>query len=144
MPHRRLAGLCLALLAASASTACEIAVSPGSVPAPFSIAPVPSASAGRPAYICTAVYKILTDGAVRLAGYVGGSGDAAKKGMQQTLADMSTQVGAEAAKTTDAALRQAIDKVSGDLAAGSKLADPKSYVNGGFETVGQNLDPACP
>lgn len=144
MPHRRLAGLSVAMLAASASAACSIAVSPGSLPTPFSIAPVPSASAGRPAYVCTAVYKILTDGAVRLAGYVGGSGDAAKKGMQQTLADMSTQVSAAGTKTTDTALRQAIDKVSGDLAAGSQLTDPKSYVNGGFETVGQNLDAACP
>ena len=144
MPHRRLAGLSLALLAATASAACEITVAPGSLPTPFSIAPVPSASAGRPAYVCTAVYKILTDGAVRLAGYVGGSTDAAKQGMQQTLADMSTQVSAEGTKTTDATLRQAIDTISGELATGSRLTDPKPFVNGDFQTVGQRLDGACP
>jgi hypothetical protein len=144
VPQRRLAGLSLALIAAAASAGCEIAVSPGSIPAPFSVAPVPSASAGRPAYVCTAVYKILTDGAVRLAGYVGGSSDAATKGMQQTLADMSTQVTAAGTRTTDATLRQAIDQISGELAAGSRLANPKSFVNGDFQTVGQHLDGACP
>lgn len=144
MPHRRLAGLSLALLAAAASTACEIAVTPGSLPTPFSVAPVPSASAGRPAYVCTAVYKILTDGAVQLGGYLGGSTDAAKKGLRQTLADMSTKVSAEGVKTTDTDLRQAINKVSAELATGSQLADPKSFVNGDFQTVGQSLDAACP
>ena len=144
MPHRRLAGLSLALLAAASSAACEITVAPGSLPTPFSIAPVPSASAGRPAYVCTAVYKILTDGAVQLGGYLGGSTDAAKKGMRQTLADMSTKVSAEGDKTTDVTLRQAIDKISTELTGGSQLADPKSFINGDFQTVGQSLDGACP
>jgi len=144
LPHRRLAGLSLALLAAVSSAACEITVAPGSVPTPFSIAPVPSASAGRPAYVCTAVYKILTDGAVQLGSYVGGSSDAAKKGMQQTLADISTKVSAEGAKTTDTALRDAVNTVSAELAGGSQLADPKSFINGDFQTVGQKLDAACP
>jgi hypothetical protein len=144
VPHRRLAGLALVLLAAASSAACEITVAPGSLPTPFSIAPVPSASAGQPAYVCTAVYKILTDGAVRLGGYVGGSTDAAKKGMQQTLAEMSTKVSAEGAKTTDATLRDAVNNVSAELAGGSQLADPKSFINGDFQTVGQKMDAACP
>jgi hypothetical protein len=143
MPHRRLAGLALALLAPAALAACEIKLNPESMPAPFSQAPVPSASTGQPAYVCTAIYQILTSGAARLSSYVGGDSDAAHKNMQTTLADMATKVSAEGTKATDAQLKTAIDDISADLTSASQQPDPSSYVNGGFTTVGQKLDGLC-
>jgi hypothetical protein len=147
VPHRRLTALPLALIATAALAAgCEIdlknADSSG-VPVPFSVAPTPSASAGVPKYVCTAAYKILTDGAVRLAGYLNGTGDAAKQGMRDTFLDMAAKVTAEAERTTDPELGQALEKVAGDLTAGAREADPKAYADGGFQTVGQKLDAAC-
>ena len=143
MPHRRLTGLPLALLAPAALAACSISVAPESIPAPFSIAPVPSASAGRPAYVCTAVYKILTDGALKLAADVTGSSDAARDRVRGTLAEMASEVTAEGAKATDAEQRQAVDKIAGALATGSRLENPKSFVDGDFPTLSQNLDGTC-
>jgi hypothetical protein len=143
MPQRRLAGLTLAVAAVAALAACEINISPESVPAPFSQAPVPSASVGQPAYVCTAVYQILTSGAARLGNSAGGKTAAAHQAMQSTLADMATRISAEGAKTTDTGLRQAIDSMAADLTAASKQPDPSSYVDGGFTTVGQKLDGRC-
>jgi hypothetical protein len=143
VPHRRLTALPLALLASVALAGCAVDIKPGSVPAPFSVAPVPSASAGQPAYICTAVYKILTDGAVTLAEYVAGSGDDAKQGMRQTFSSMATEVSAQSAVATDPDLKRAIDAIAADLTAGSRQADPAAYVNGRFQTVGQKLDGVC-
>ena len=143
MPHRRLAGLTLALLAPVALAGCEIKLNPESVPAPFSQAPVPSASTGQPAYVCTAIYQILTSGAARLSNDVGGTSDAARTHMRSTLADMATRVSAEGTKATDPQLKTAIDGISADLTAASQQSDPSSYVNGGFSTVGQKLDGLC-
>lgn len=144
VPHRRLLVLPLALAATAALAAgCSIELSPSAVPAPFSVAPTPSESAGVPKYVCTAAYKILTDGAVRLAGYAAGSGDDAKEGMRQTFTDMAAKVDAEAALTYDTDLQQALRTVAADLTAGARQSDPKSYVDGGFQTVGQKLDGAC-
>jgi len=134
--------LALAATAVLAS-GCSVELSPESVPAPFSVAPTPSASAGVPKYVCTTAYKILTDGALRLAGYAGGSGDEAKEGMRKTFTDMAAKVDAEAALTHDAELQKALRTVSADLTAGAQQSDPKSYVDGGFQTVGQKLDAAC-
>lgn len=148
MPQRRLAALPAALLAVLLSTAalagCSIEISPDSaVPVPFSVAPTPSASAGVPAYVCTAAYKILTDGAVRLAETMTGAGDKADQGMRDTFTDMAAKLTAEAAGTSDGPLREALTAVAADLTAGARQPDPRSYVNGGFQTVGQKLDPAC-
>jgi hypothetical protein len=144
VPQRRLTAVTLALVATAAlAAACEIDVKPGSIPAPFSIAPVPSASADQPKYVCTAVYKILTDGAVRLAEFATGSTDEAKQGMRDTFADMATETTAAGVKSTDPVLRERIDKIAEQLNAGSRETDPKAYLNGGFTTVGQNLDGAC-
>jgi hypothetical protein len=144
VPHRRLAALPLALLAAAGLAAgCAIEVQADSIPVPFSVAPTPSASAGVPKYVCTAAYKILTDGAVHLAAYVGGAGENAEKGMRDTFTGMAAQVTAEADRTTDAELEQALRAVADDLTAGAGQADPKAYVDGGFQTVGQKLDGAC-
>jgi hypothetical protein len=143
MPHRRVTGLALALLAPAALAACEIKLDPASVPAPFSQAPVPSASTGQPAYVCTSIYQILTSGAARLTSYAGGTSDAAHQNMQTTLADMATRVSAEGTKATDARLRSAIDDISTDLRLASQQPDPSSYINGGFTTVGQKLDGLC-
>ncbi|GAA2637664.1 hypothetical protein [Paractinoplanes durhamensis] len=144
MPHRRLAVLPLALIATAGLTAgCAIELKPESLPVPFSVAPTPSASAGVPAYVCTAAYKILTDGAVRLAGYLSSSSDSAKDGMRDTFTEMAAKLDAEAVRTPDADLKQALSAVSADLNTAAKGADPKSYVNGGFVTVGQKLDGAC-
>jgi hypothetical protein len=144
VPQRRLAALPLALIAtAGLAAGCSVELSPESMPVPFSVAPTPSASAGVPAYVCTAAYKILTDGAVRLAGSVNSSSDSAKQRMQDTFADMAAKLDREAAGTPDAALKQALSAVSADLTAASQQPDPKAYVNGGFQTVGQKLDGAC-
>ena len=145
MPQPRRTALALALVASSALAGCSgsIELPVGSVPAPFSIQPTPSGSHGVPKYVCTAVYKILTDGAVRLAGYVAGSGDQAKQSMRDEFADMAAKVTATGAETTDAGLRQATSKISASLSAAARNPDPVAYVNGDFQTVGQNLDGTC-
>jgi hypothetical protein len=144
VPHRRRTARLLGLLATAALAAgCGIQVSPASVPVPFSVAPTPSASAGVPAYVCTAVYKILTEGAVRLAGLVGGSGDSARDGIRKALTDMAAEVDEEAGRTGDADLQRALRGISGDLSAGARQSDPQAYVDGGFPTVGQKLDGTC-
>jgi len=145
VPQRRLTALTLALVAtAGVASGCAIELEPESIPAPFSQAPIPSASVGVPAYVCTAAYKILTDGAVKLAGYLSSSSDTAKQGMRDAFADMATKVDAEAALTADTELKTALAAVSADLRTGSaETADPKAYVDGGFQTVGQKLDGAC-
>lgn len=135
----------LAVLLATAMliAGCAIEVKADAIPVPFSVAPTPSASAGVPEFVCTAAYKILTDGAVDLAGYVSGTGDSAEQGMRDTFTAMATRVTAEADKTSDARLKQALRTVADDLTAGARQADPKAYVDGGFQTVGQKLDDAC-
>jgi hypothetical protein len=145
VPQRRLAALPFALLATAALAAgCAIEISPGSnVPVPFSIAPTPSASAGVPKYVCTAAYKILTDGAVHLAEGLTASGDKQRKELRDVLTDMAAKLNTEAAGTPDASVRAALGAVATDLTSGAQQADPKAYVNGGFQTVGEKLDPAC-
>ncbi|GIE36496.1 hypothetical protein Ait01nite_095410 [Actinoplanes italicus] len=134
-----------ALLAASAVLVAgcdgiEIEVPAGSLPAPVSIAPVPSASAGQPEYVCTAVYKILTDGAVRLAEHTVNNDT---EGLKRTFADMSAQVSAAGGKSTDAAQRTATEAISGALADGSRLTDPKTFLEGDFAIIGRRLDGTC-
>ncbi|MEU4620847.1 hypothetical protein AB0G04_12830 [Actinoplanes sp. NPDC023801] len=134
-----------ALLAASAVLAAgcdgvEIEIPAGSLPAPVSIAPIPSASAGQPEYVCTAVYKILTDGAVRLAEHTVNN-DA--EGLKRTFAEMSAQVAAAGGRSTDAAQRTAAEAISGALADGSQSADPEAFLNGEFTTIGTKLDGTC-
>jgi hypothetical protein len=143
MPQRRLTGLILTVAAVAALAACEIKVDPSSMPAPFSQAPVPSASTGRPAYVCTALYQILTSGAAELSGSVGGRSASARQATQRTLADMATRISAEGAKTADPELRQATDDISAELTAASKQPDPSSYIDGGFTTISQKLDGHC-
>ncbi|WP_433361975.1 hypothetical protein ACQPZX_29520 [Actinoplanes sp. CA-142083] len=145
MPQRRLAALPLALVATAALAAgCSIEISPESVPVPFSVAPTPSGSAGVPKYVCTAAYKILTDGAVRMAGYIRGDGEHNRQGLRDTFNDMAAKLNTEAAGVTDPSLKQALGEVSSDLTAAAQGSDPKAYANGGFQTVGQKLDDACP
>lgn len=143
MPQRRLIGLTLAVAASAALAACAIKVDPSSMPAPFSQAPVPSASVGQPAYVCTAVYQILTSGAARLTDSVGGKSARDHQATQATLADMATRISAEGAKTTNAGLRKATGDIAAELTAASKRPDPTSYVNGDFDTVGRKLDGHC-
>ncbi|WP_308121471.1 hypothetical protein [Paractinoplanes bogorensis] len=131
------------ILTAGLLAGCSVEVTPGSIPVPISIAPVPSASAGVPKYVCSAAYKILTEGAVRLAGYAAGSGDDAAAGMKQTLADMAAKVEQERAAVTDIGLLDALQKISVELRAGADRPDPLAYVNGDFQTVGQKLDGHC-
>jgi hypothetical protein len=143
--QRRRTNWTAALLAACAVlvTGCdgiEIDVPAGSLPAPVSIAPIPSASAGQPEYVCTAIYKILTDGAVRLAEHTV-SNDA--EGLKRTFADMSAQVAAAGAKSTDAAQRTAAEAISDALSDGSQAADPKAFLEGEFVTIGKKLDGTC-
>jgi hypothetical protein len=141
VPHRRLA----ALLATAAVllAGCEIELAPGAIPAPISIAPTPSESAGVPKYVCSQTYKILTEGAVRLAEQATASGEAADAAMKQTLTGMAAQVDEELTRTTDPGLRDALRAISDDLSAGSRQSDPKAYLTGGFESVGQKLDGHC-
>jgi hypothetical protein len=151
VPRRRLLAPSLAAAAAlifggvaiGSMSGCAIELTPGSVPVPFSIAPTPSASAGRPAYVCSAVYKVLTDGAVRLASYVGGSSDAAKTGMRATLTSMATQVTDAGARSVDPAQRAAISAIADSLTQGAQLDDPKTYINGDFVTVSRKIDNTC-
>lgn len=123
--------LALALLAGG----CSIEVSPESVPVPISLAPTPAASAGVPKYVCSAAYKILTDGAVQLAVDISEARD--------TLTGMAAKLDAEAAGTSDTGLQQALRDMSADLSAGARQDDPRAYVEGSFTTVGQKLDGHC-
>jgi hypothetical protein len=142
VPHRRLTALPLALLATAALLAgCEIDLAPGAIPAPISIAPTPSASAGIPKYVCSATYKILTEGAVHLAEQAAASGDEAAAAMKRTLGDMAAQVDDELTRATDPGLREALQAISADLTAGAQ--QPRTYLTGGFQTVGQRLDGHC-
>jgi len=98
VPQRRLAAVPLALVATAALAAgCSIEISPESVPVPFSVAPTPSASAGVPKYVCSEAYKILTDGAVRLAGFIRGDGEHNRQGLRDTLTDMAGKMDTEPA-----------------------------------------------
>nr|WP_296071122.1 hypothetical protein [uncultured Actinoplanes sp.] len=144
MRLRRHTVLAASVLAAAALTAgCSIEISPDAVPVPISIAPTPSESAGVPKYVCSAVYKVLTDGAVRLALDSAKSGDEAVAGMHRTFTDMAAKVDAEAARTTDTGLKQALATISASLTEGATQSDPRAYVKGPFETVSQNLDGHC-
>lgn len=138
MPYRRVIAL---LATATLLAGCEIDLAPGAIPAPISIAPTPSASAGIPKYVCSATYKILTEGAVRLAQQAAAPGDAATAAMKQTFTDMAAQVDDELTRATDPGLRDALQAISADLTAGAE--QPKAYLTGGFETVGQKLDDHC-
>jgi hypothetical protein len=145
MPMRSRVAVPIALLATAGLTAgCEIEVSPDAIPAPFSVAPIPSASADQPKYVCTAVYKILTDGAVKAAAWATAKGDEAREGLQKTFADMATQISAAGAQSSDPAQRAAVDQVAAALTAGSQAPDPKVFLNGDFSTVGQKIDSTCP
>jgi hypothetical protein len=118
----------------------EIEVPAGSLPAPVSIAPIPSASAGQPGYVCTAVHQILTEGAVRLAAQTAGNDT---EGLRRTFADMSDQVSAAGDRSTDAAQRTATEAISDALADGSRLTDPTTFLEGDFATIGRKLDGTC-
>ncbi|WP_250002602.1 hypothetical protein [Actinoplanes sp. M2I2] len=143
VPPHRLAALPLALLAATCLTACEIDIAPGSIPPPISIAPTPSGSAGVPKYVCSQVYKVLTEGALRLAEQGASSGDEAKAEMKKTFSDMATEVEEEVSRATDPGLQAALREISDDLASGGRAADPQAYIDGGFQSVGQKLDGHC-
>jgi hypothetical protein len=118
----------------------EIEVPSGSLPAPVSIAPIPSASAGQPEYVCTAVFKILTEGSARLAEHTVNND---VEGLQRTFADMSAQVAEAGGKSSDTAQRAAAAAIADALSDGSRLADPKSFLEGDFATIGQRLDGTC-
>ncbi|MFB9333908.1 hypothetical protein [Actinoplanes octamycinicus] len=141
---RRVAASVTLLATAALAAGCEIELDPETIPAPFSVAPVPSASADQPKYVCTAVYKILTDGAVKAAGWATRKGDDATAGLQKTFADMATQVTEAGAKSSDPAQRAAVDEVAAALTKGSQSPDPKAFLNGDFVTIGQKIDSTCP
>ncbi|WP_127507374.1 hypothetical protein [Actinoplanes solisilvae] len=141
MPRRRLIALPLFLISGVLLAGCEIELAPGAIPAPISIAPTPSESAGVPKYVCSQTYKILTEGAVQLAQQAAGSGDETTAAMKQTLTGMAAQVDEELTRATDPGLRAALLAISADLTEGAE--QPKDYLTGGFETVGQRLDGHC-
>jgi hypothetical protein len=150
MPYRRPtvpALLTAALLGAAGAglSACsiDIPVDPGSVPAPFSQAPVPSASAGRSPYVCTAAYRTLTGGAAQLANGLRKSGDEGVTAIRGTLTSMAGELTAEAAVAEDPALGEALRSLAGKLTQGAARSDPKAYVQGDFQDIGKSLDPAC-
>ncbi|BEL07445.1 hypothetical protein Q0Z83_056360 [Actinoplanes sichuanensis] len=145
MPHRRRTAVTAALVMASAALAAgcdgvEIEIPAGSLPAPVSIAPIPSASAGQPEYVCTAVYKVLTEGAVRLAEHTVND-DA--EGLKHTFADMAAQISAAGERSTDAAQRAAAGQIADALANASRQGDPKAFLTGDFATIGQKIDGTC-
>ncbi|WP_433825037.1 hypothetical protein ACQP2E_23165 [Actinoplanes sp. CA-015351] len=148
MPQRRRTAVPTAMIAALTATfalsGCEFdvspdAISPGSIPVPFSVAPVPSASAGQPAYVCTAIYKILTDGAVRLAGQI-----SSEDGLRDTFTTMAADIEKAGASSTDPVQREKITAIATSLDRGAKAADPRAYLSGEFPTIGQELDGTCP
>ncbi len=141
--RRRTAVPATLLAIAALAAGCEIKVNPGSVSAPFSVAPIPSASVGQPMYVCTEIYKILTDGAVKAAVYATGTDDAAKQGLRTTFGEMATQVTAAGAKSDDPAQKTAADQVAAVLSQGSQATDPQAFLNGEFSTIGQKIDGTC-
>ncbi|WP_229073207.1 hypothetical protein [Actinoplanes sp. DH11] len=147
MPQRRRTSAPIALAAAlitatAALSGCTVEVPAGAIPAPFSQAPVPSASVGHPAYVCTAVYQVLTDGAVRLAPYTTGDADAVQ-GLRDTFAAMSADVAAAAATSIDPAQRGTVERIAGSLDEAARGADPRAFLTGEFRTISQELDDTC-
>lgn len=143
--RRRTVAVPVALLAVAALAAgCEIKVDPGSISAPFSVAPIPSASAGQPMYVCTEIYKILTDGAVKAAAYATGKDEAAKEGLRQTFGEMAGQVTAAGVKSDDPSQKTAADLIAARLTAASTATDPQAFLNGEFSTISQKIDDTCP
>ncbi|BBH70867.1 hypothetical protein ACTI_75520 [Actinoplanes sp. OR16] len=137
VPQRRRTAVPTAMIAALISlSACELDVSPSAIPVPFSVAPAPSASVGQPAYVCTAVYKILTDGALKLAGN-------GEQELRETFAAMSADVREAAATSIDAAQKEKIEAIAASLDRGAAAEDPKAYLAGDFESIGQELDGTC-
>ena len=137
MPQRRRTAVPTAMIAALVLLGgCEVQVTPDAIPAPFSVAPVPSASVGRPSYVCTAVYKILTDGAVKLAG-----GDPDQ--LRETFAAMAADVREAGATSLDATQRAKIEAIAASLEQGAAADDPRAYLTAGFPTIGQELDGTC-
>ncbi|GLY08400.1 hypothetical protein [Actinoplanes sp. NBRC 101535] len=137
MPEPRRTALATALFAAlTLSAGCEVDIDPGAIPVPVSIAPIPSASAGQPKYVCTAIYKILTDGAVRLA-----TDD--RDRLRDAFTTMSTAVAAAGRVSTEPAQRDAATAISESLSRGAQSADPVAYRDGEFATIGQRLDDTC-
>ncbi|MBB2943696.1 hypothetical protein FB565_003425 [Actinoplanes lutulentus] len=153
VPTAMIAALTATLTAAATMSlsACEFdvapgSISPGSIPVPFSVAPVPSASVGQPAYVCTAIYKILTDGAVRLAGHISSDGSATggdQDELRDTFAAMAADIEKAGATSTDPAQREKIMALATSLDQGAKAADPQAYLSGEFPTIGQELDGTC-
>ncbi|WP_436536928.1 hypothetical protein [Actinoplanes sp. HUAS TT8] len=142
---RRRTAMTVTLFAVAALAAgCEIKVNPESIPAPFSVAPIPSASVGQPMYVCTEIYKILTDGAVKAAPYAAGTDDAAKENLRKVFGDMAGQVTAAGAKSNVAAQKSAADLIASSLTAASTATDPQAFLNGDFTTIGQKIDDTCP
>ncbi|GAA1609330.1 hypothetical protein [Actinoplanes couchii] len=141
MSHRRRIALAVAILLPLAGCdGIEIDVPPGSVPVPVSIAPIPSASAGQPEYVCTAVYRTLTEGAVRLAEFTVNE-DA--EGLKKQFAAMAAEIAAAGEKSTDPAQRAAVGEIADALTEGAQRPDPKGFLNGEFATIGQKLDGTC-
>jgi hypothetical protein len=144
VPQRRRTAVPTAMIAALAATAslsaCSVEIAPGAVPAPFSVAPVPSASVGQPKYVCTEVYRILTDGAVKLAGQATGGGE---QGLRDTFTAMSADIRTAGATSVDAVQREKVEAIAAALDEGAKSDDPRGYLAGGFPTVGQELDGTC-
>ena len=141
VPHRRRTAVTVAVVTVLAGLAAgcdgiEIEVPPGSLPAPVSIAPALSASAGQPAYVCSAVHKVLTDGVIRLAG--AGGQDA-----QRMLADMAGQVTTAGEASLDPAQRAAADSIAASLTEASRRPDPTTFVTGELTTLGRHLDGTC-
>ncbi|MEU8239589.1 hypothetical protein AB0C07_15205 [Actinoplanes missouriensis] len=148
VPHRRRTAAPPALIAALATGAavtaslsgCDVEIAPEAIPVPFSVASAPSASAGQPTYVCTAVYKILTDGAVRLAGSATGG----EQGLRDTFAAMSAEVRTAGAASADAAQREQVTAIATALEQAAKADDPQAFLDGEFTTIGQKLDGTCP
>ncbi|WP_166660999.1 hypothetical protein [Paractinoplanes brasiliensis] len=124
------------LLPAVLLAGCEIDIAPSALPPPISIAPAPSGSAGMPKHACSATYKILTEGALKLATDAGN-----EAAMKRTLTSMAAEVDAQRSHITQPGLREALSDISTSLATGAST--PTTYINGDFQTVGKELDTHC-
>ncbi len=147
-----------ALLAVVALAGCETAEpqwgAPVAAPPPPSSSPAAAPSPAAPAgpsndEVCIAVSKALIDGSVDIADDAVKSIDeswSTKKvndELRASFSAMAKKVRAQAARTTDPALKASVEATAAELVEGAKTSKPGAFLEKDFQTLTKGLDKTC-